>query len=72
MTLREGGIYLLPNGKELVVAGEGNSPGVRFRLRGWDHFESAEYEVNDAGRLLTHGKLTAWDIQHLQDTGRTA
>lgn len=72
MTLREGGIYLLPNGKELVVAGQGRSPGVLFRLRGWEHFESTEYEVNDAGRLLAHGKLTAWDVQHLQDTGRTA
>ena len=71
MTLREGGIYVLPNGKELVVAGQSNKPGVLFRLKGWDRFESAEYEVNDTGRLLAHGKLTAWDVQQLQDTGRT-
>lgn len=71
MTLREGGIYTLPNGKELVVAGQGNSPGVLFRLRGWGHFELTEYEVNDAGRLMAQGKLTAWDIQQLKDTGKS-
>ena len=72
LTLREGGIYTLPNGKELVVSGQGNAPGVLFRLKGRDHFESAEYEVNDAGRLLAQGRLTAWDVRHLQDTGKTA
>lgn len=71
MTLREGGIYVLPNGRELVVAGESNCPGVVFELKVWGHFESTEYEVNDAGRLLAHGKLTAWDVQHLQDTGKS-
>jgi hypothetical protein len=72
MTLREGGIYMLPNGKELVVSGQGNAPGVLFRLRGWDHFQSTEYEVNAAGRLMAQGKLTAWDMHHLQDTGKNA
>ncbi|HKO62407.1 MAG TPA: hypothetical protein VJV03_14685 [Pyrinomonadaceae bacterium] len=71
MTLREGGIYILPNGKKLVVAEAGKSPGVLFRLRGWYHFESTEFEINETGRLLAQGKLTAWDIQHLQDTGET-
>lgn len=71
MTLREGGIYMLPNGQKLVVAAEGDRPGVLFRLRGWYHFESTEFEINEAGRLLAQGKLTAWDIQQLQDTGET-
>ena len=72
MTLREGGIYMLPNGKELVVSGQGQAPGVLFTLRGWDQFETTEYEVNDSGRLTAQGKLTAWDMHHLQDTGKTA
>jgi hypothetical protein len=72
MTLREGGIYVLPNGRELVVSGQDNAPGILFRLRGWDQFETTEYEVNDSGRLMAHGKLTAWDMHHLQDTGKTA
>jgi hypothetical protein len=72
MTLREGGIYVLPNGKELVVSGQGDAPGILFRLRGRDQFETTEYEVNDSGRLMAQGRLTAWDMQHLEDTGRTA
>ena len=32
MALREGGIYVLPNGRELVVAGQSNCPGVVFEL----------------------------------------
>lgn len=70
MKLRERGIYRLPNGRELVViTGEGNG---RIQLRGWERFEKSEYEVDGAGRLLTEGKLTAWDLEHLRDTGRTA
>ena len=71
MTLREGGIYVLPNGKELVVSGPGNAPGILFRLRELDQFGTTEYEVNDSGRLMTEGKLTAWDLHQLQDTGKT-
>lgn len=70
MTLRERGIYCLPNGRELVVvAQQGNG---WFKLRGFERFEHSEYEVDSAGRLLTQGKLTAWDIENLTDTGRTA
>jgi len=70
MKLREGGIYCLPNGRELVVTiNEGNG---RIQLRGCERFEMSEYEVDAAGRLLTEGKLTAWDLEHLRDTGRTA
>ena len=70
MKLKERGIYCLPNGRELVViTKDGNGP---IQLRGAESFEMTEYEVDAAGRLLTEGKLTAWDLQHLRDTGRTA
>ena len=69
MSLREQGIYCLPNGRELVVR---ETTGNEFRLCGWGHFEASEYVVNDAGRILAQGKLTAWDINDLTDTGRTA
>jgi hypothetical protein len=70
MKLRERGIYCLPNGRELVViTSEGNG---RIRLRGWERSEKSDYDVDSAGRLLTDGRLTAWDLQHLKDTGRTA
>lgn len=41
-------------------------------MRGWQRFEPGEYEMDMEGRLLAHGKPTAWDINHLTDTGRTA
>ena len=31
-----------------------------------------EFLVNEAGRLVYQGKLTAWDISNLTDTGRTS
>ena len=71
MSLREQGIYCLPNGRELVVRGKTDG-GNEFRLSGWGHFEASEYVVNHAGRILAQGKLTAWDINDLTDTGRTA
>lgn len=72
MTLRELGIYCLPNGRELVVLRRNGGGTEDLRLRGWGHFEWTEYIVNEVGRLLAQGKLTAWDINDLTDTGRTA
>ena len=72
MNLRERGIYSLPNGRELVVLGKTATDRDEFRLGGWGHFEFSEYVINDAGRLLAQGKLTAWDINDLTDTGLTA
>ena len=72
MSLRERGVYALPNGRELVVLCKDENGRVSFRLGGWEHFELTEYEVNEAGRLIFQGKLTAWDVADLKDTGRTA
>jgi hypothetical protein len=72
MNLREGGIYSLPNGRELVVLRKHQNGRRAYTLGGWGRFETSEYEVNDAGRLICHGKLTAWDVTNLRDTGQTA
>jgi hypothetical protein len=72
MTLRQRGIYQLPNGRELIALPRHERGQVSFVLCGWEQFEMSEYEVNQAGRLLTQGKLTAWDVTQLRDTGRTA
>ena len=67
MELRLGGIYLLPNGRELIVLGRRENGRVSYRLSG----RTGQYEVNDEGRLVCDGKLTAWDISNLKDTGRS-
>jgi hypothetical protein len=30
-----------------------------------------QYEINDEGRLICDGRLTAWDVSNLIDTGRS-
>jgi hypothetical protein len=35
-------------------------------------FDQIHYELNDAGRLLFQGQLSAWSMEDLSDTGRTA
>jgi hypothetical protein len=72
MTLRERGIYRLPNGRELIVLRKHENGARTYTLGGWERFELTEYEVNETGRLVCQGKLTAWDIDNLSDTGRTA
>ena len=67
MELRIGGIYVLPNGRELIVLGRRDNGRVSYRLSG----RTAQYEVNDDGRLICDGKLTAWDVSNLTDTRRS-
>jgi hypothetical protein len=67
MELRVGGIYVLPNGRELIVLGKRQNGHVSYRLSG----RAGQYEVSDEGRLICEGKLTAWDISNLTDTGRS-
>ena len=65
MVFRERGIYCLPNGRELILIRYDQEGSVLFSLVG-------EFVVNEAGRLVYEGKLTAWDISNLIDTGRTS
>ena len=72
MNLRQRGIYCLPNGRELVVLEKFENTHYQFKLGGWGQFEFSEYVINEVGRLLFQGRLTAWDVNDLADTGRTA
>ena len=45
---------------------------VLYGQLGCEQCEMGEFLVNKAGRLLHHGKLTAWDTSNLSDTGRTS
>jgi len=67
MDLRVGGIYCLPNGRELIVLCKRQNGMASYRLSG----RTAQYEISDEGRLICEGKLTAWDVSNLNDTGRS-
>ncbi len=72
MILRERGIYCLPNGHELVVLRNDEEGSVLYGQLGCERCEVGEFVVNEAGRLVYQGKLTAWDISNLSDTGRSS
>jgi hypothetical protein len=70
--LRERGIYLLPNGRELVAAQGVQGGYFLYGTDEWEHDASPMYESGENQRLYSNGKLTAWDVRDLIDTGRTA
>ena len=67
MTLKDQGIYRLPNGRELVARLIAERQTILYNLSAAD---PAAYELNPDGRLLFKGRLTAWAINDLRDTGR--
>lgn len=69
MTLKDQGIYRLPNGRELVARLIAEQQTILYNLSAAD---PSAYELNPEGRLLFNGRLTAWAINDLRDTGRVA
>ena len=67
MDLRVGGVYCLPNGRQLIVLGKRENGRVSYRLS----CGASQYEISDEGRLICDGKLTAWDVANLDDTGHS-
>ena len=58
---REGRIYVLPNGRELMASGDGSS----FYANEGD--DVLQYQVNESGRLVCRGRLTAWSVDDLRE-----
>ena len=69
MRFKERAIYQLPNGRELFALVSRKSKPTLYALSA---SYNGEYELNEDGRLLVNGKLTAWGVEDLMDTGRTA
>jgi hypothetical protein len=69
MDLKERAIYQLPNGRELVAQLNGEGKAI---LQNVSASDPDKYELNDEGRLLFNGQLTAWGVNDLVDTGRVA
>jgi hypothetical protein len=69
MNLKDRAIYQLPNGRELVACMTCDNQTLLFSVSAT---EPGLYELNSDGRLLCDGQLTAWQIDDLLETGRTA
>lgn len=69
MRFKEHAIYQLPNGRELFALVSGKNEPTLYAISA---SYNGEYELNEEGRLLVNGKLTAWGLEDLIDTGRTA
>jgi len=67
MRLRVGGVYCLHNGREVIVLDKRQNGRMSYRLS----CRTTQYEVSDDGRLSCDGRLTAWDVSNLIDTGRS-
>lgn len=73
--MREGGVYLLPDGERLVATADHRggyflyTPPVWEAFRGWG---PAAYDVTPEGPIVTcEGARTTWLAEDLADTGET-
>ena len=68
---REGGVYALPDGRELIAS----ESGVCFKLYdplAWKYQGPALYQTNQLDVLTCVGRPTPWRVGDLTDKGRTA
>lgn len=75
MNLKDGAIYRLPNGRELVACLTCDNETLLLSVSVSEHGlydDHSLYELNSEGRLLVDDRLTAWQIDDLLETGRVA
>jgi hypothetical protein len=70
--LRELGIYALPDGSEFIVSTLYHDGCSIYTPHAWETSGAAEYRVDRDGRLLRRGTPSAWNVEDLKDTGKTA
>ncbi|MDT5060501.1 MAG: hypothetical protein QOH63_960 [Acidobacteriota bacterium] len=71
ITLREYGVYALPDRREFVVRLSGRNEYSLYPSLTRNGFRMAEYRINSEGRVLSKGTPTRWRAADLIDTGRT-
>lgn len=72
LSLRERGIYALPDGKEFVVHAVFRGGYLFYTREAWEFFGAYAYESNHAGQVRSSEHATHWHIEDLTDTSRTA
>ena len=68
MVFKTGGIFVLPNGRQLMASGDGTI----FYPMADNGEDVLRYELSENGRILCQGRLTAWGTEDLRDTHQTA
>jgi hypothetical protein len=73
--IRECGVYVLPDGREVIAfCGDGSQRGF-FRLYdplAWKYAGPPMYEANEQGAITSLGRPTPWRVEDLKDVGQTA
>ncbi len=73
--LRRGGVYMLPDGEELIATEDLRGGFLLYNPSVWATFHGvgpADYDAVPGGYILTCvGKRTPWLVEDLADTGRT-
>lgn len=73
--LRKGGVYVLPDGEELIATEDLRGGFLLYTPDVWETFHGigpAEYDAVPGGTILTcAGRRTPWRVEDLADTGRT-
>ena len=70
--LRDLGVYLLPDGREVVATECAGGEYCLFHAETWERFGLGEYFVDAGGQVFKSGEVTGWLASDLMDTGRTA
>ena len=71
-SLRECGIYTLPDGKEFVVHTVFRGGYLLYTEGAWESFGPYAYESTSGGQIRLSGRATHWSVEDLTDTSRTA
>ncbi len=69
MELKDHGVYVLPDGRELV-ARAGNHGGYFLHDLRLGVSSAPIYLIDGSGQFLSWGKRTRWGLGDLHDTGR--
>ena len=72
--LRPRGVYALPDEEEVIAVADGGGGYLLYAPADWEFYPYAPalYEVYASGQIHYIGQPTAWRIEDLADTGRTA
>jgi len=71
-SLRECGIYTLPDGREFVVHTVFRGGYLLYAEGAWESFGPYVFESTSGGQIRSGGRATHWSVEDLIDTSRTA